>query len=130
METMYFVRSYPHYKKLLEKLESEQDNVSKSGGELRRGTQISDPTANIAILIADLKRNINIIEMALEKIPEKYRDNVLIHVLGESHWNDARYDSANIKTWQKWQQIFLYYVAVFRGEGFYVEYLSELEGMK
>lgn len=70
---------------------------------------LSDVTSNNAIELVNLSFRINAIEEAAEMLPEKYKMGVLTHIT-----NDVLYDEtfANIKTWRRWQQVFIYYCAL------------------
>ncbi len=72
------------------------------------GGKVSDVTGALASELTNTKSRIDAIENAFCKVPEKYREGI-----GDRLVYDVPYDGGHcINTWKKWQQVFLYYVAV------------------
>ena len=68
---------------------------------------ISDPTANKGVRVANMSRETDAIDRALEAIPPEYRRGVWEHIV-----NGARYpDDAAYITYQRQRQLFIYLTA-------------------
>lgn len=105
-QTLWFIRRY-------EDLKRDRDAVlcHTPKREGARGSGISDPTYTEAALLLAIDSDIQAIECALTMIPKEYRAGVMASIIDR-----ARYpDTANIKTWKKWRQRFIYYTARFKG---------------
>lgn len=73
-----------------------------------RGSQYSDRVGKEAAEIANLSFRIDAIEQALTEIPEVYRSGILNKLAFGIPYGDMFHTN----TWKKWQQVYLYHVAV------------------
>ncbi len=73
-----------------------------------RTGRVCDSTGSKAVEITHLARRIEAIEMALLAVPQEYRAG--IH--GKMIYGLPYSGEAHINTWKRWQQVFLYNVAV------------------
>ncbi len=72
------------------------------------GGMISDATGALASELTATEKRIIAIESAFLHIPEKYREGIEDKLV-----YDVPYDDCHcINTWKKWQQVYLYYVAM------------------
>ena len=69
---------------------------------------VSDSTGNRAVEIANLSCRIDAIVSAFDSIPEKYRSGVENKLVYDIPYSDDYHPN----TWKRWQQVFLYNVAV------------------
>ncbi|MCI9640439.1 hypothetical protein ACDL92_11880 [Ihubacter sp. mB4P-1] len=122
-ETLYFIRQYPEYQRILADMQQESIGVQyKIGG---RGSQVSRPTENKAVNRAELQRRINIIDRAIETVPIDYRQGVWDHVIYQTKYTeDGIFFYAHVNTWKQWTQRFVYEVAIRRGYGSLIEQLK------
>ncbi len=72
------------------------------------GGRVSDITGRKATEIARITQRINGIEKALTAVPEKYRNGIINYFCKGVPYGDE----AHRNTWRKWQQIFIYHVAI------------------
>lgn len=84
---------------------------SKDNDGQPRGSGVGDPTSQMAIKVADLGFQIRAIEKGLNRIPPEYQDAV---------WKKVQYGEeypkyANKKTYDKWRQRFIFWVAYYLG---------------
>ena len=80
-ELKYFCRQYPGKKARLRKLRQMVDSIGKPGGNgMPRGGFVSDPTARRAEEIADLARDIDLIEQAAYEADPYDWQELLRHV--------------------------------------------------
>lgn len=127
-ENVYFIRMYPEYQKLLSKRNSIASSGDMENLPIRTGT-ISKPTENQAlehISCEEIKRRIKIIDEALSTIPEQYQNGVFEHVVYQTEYRDKIFYYANINTWKRWTQKFIFEVAVRRGFGPLIEHLRKI----
>lgn len=110
-QAVWAVKDLPRLKERYEQLKSSAYVIGSHSMLLEAGinSNLSDVTADNAIELVNISNRIKAIEDAIPNIPEKYREGVVLHLT-----NDVQYDElyANIKTWRKWQQIFIYHCAV------------------
>lgn len=131
LETIYFVRQYSDQKKLLEEIEEDMTSLSAinmSGmptAPIKVNNANEDNIISKILMKESLEKNIKIIEDALETIPEEYREPILIHTLREATYQHPVFDSAHENTWKKWQQRFIFAVAVKRGDGPYIDLIQK-----
>lgn len=107
-ETIWYIRSYP-------RLKEEADdiiNASHAGDGQPSGGSIGDPTAQKADKYAEKMKQIRPIERGLKMIPEEYQQQVFNHVV----YRRLPELPANHKTYEKWRQRFVYWVAMYRYE--------------
>lgn len=105
-QTLWFIRRYDEFKAARAAAighTPERDGISGGG--------VSDPTFDEARRLLVIDANIQAIECALAMIPNDYRAGVWASVQHRQRYPDT----ANRKTWQKWRQRFVFYVARFKG---------------
>ena len=89
---LWLIRDYPHIKARVDILDGFSGG-STDGGP--RSTQPHSSTEDIAIKRAELSRQLDIVDRALEAIPEEYRAGIW-----ENIQHRARFpDYAGLKTW-------------------------------
>lgn len=141
LETLYFVRQYNDQKKLLEEIEEDMTSVSDvritdmPTAPVKAGNSNEDRLISKLLLKDKLENSIKIVETALAKLPKEYRKPIMLHTLREATYLHPMFDTAHENTWKKWQQRFIFEVAMLRGDGPYIgliqEYiLDELGGKK
>ena len=133
------VREYPVNLALLEIEENRMFPCGHSVMEIPELRGISRPTEDRALEIADLKRRIAEVEMALQVVPEEYRNGVLYHTINHgskgsgsgrgSAWSEHKYDFAHKNTWKKWKTRFLLEYASIIGELDHINLLVKNEDM-
>ena len=108
-QALWAVRDLPRMKEKLQELESVLDSLPQAYTGMPRGGGLpADFTAKRAGEIASLSLRIHLIEDALRSIPEKYQDGMLDKLAYGVPFPDRFHGN----TWKKWQQIFIYQVAV------------------
>ena len=78
------------------------DTPRKSSGT------VSDQTAQLASRMANLAFRIQMIERSLQAVPAVYRDGIL----GKLAYGIPYSDCFHANTWKRWQQVYLYQVAM------------------
>lgn len=107
MQTLWFIRTYPQMK------EEYTDLIEKAhvmDGQ-PRGTDIGDPTGQMAVKRAELAAKIKAVENAMTEIPGEYRMTILDSIVFRTPYKDY----ANIKTWKNWRRRFVFFVAKYMG---------------
>ena len=111
-QALWAVKDLPRMKEKLMEMEESLDCLPSaySGTPGRRGgsTVIGDQTARTASQMASLAMRIQQIEKSLDAVPEAYRDGIL----GKLAYGVPYSDQFHMNTWKRWQQVFLYQVAV------------------
>lgn len=121
-ETLYFIRQYPEYVRILQEPMAGSSAGNQDG--IGSGHRVSRPTEMQAINRAELNHRVNIIDKAIRVVPMDYRDGVWNHVIYQAKYTeDEIFFFANINTWKLWTQRFVYEVAVQRGHGPLIEQL-------
>lgn len=124
-EMIYYIRQYPEYIRLLSVVED--GTPGRSDADMPAKTnQVSQPTERQAlrhISLQECEHRIDIIDDALLTIPDQYRNGVFEHVVYQTDYCDKIYYYANINTWKRWTQKFVYEVAIRRGYGPIIEQL-------
>lgn len=109
-QAVWAVKDLPRLRERYEELKGRAYVIGSHSMLLEAGVNgnLSDTTAQNAVELVNISNRIKAIEDAIPKIPLKYREGVLLHLT-----NDVQYDElyANIKTWRKWQQVFIYHCA-------------------
>lgn len=77
-------------------------------GEHNNGYHISDNTGDYASDISNLSMRVEAIMTSLENVPLKYREGIVNRLIYDLPYDDSYHGN----TWRKWQQVFLYYVAI------------------
>ena len=109
-QALWAVRDLPRLKENLETLEQ---SVGIGASVLPDGSAgkykiFSDRTGEQAGRLAELSLRIGAMEKALEEIPAPYREGIL----NKLAYGIAYGDEFHPNTWKKWQQIYLYHVAL------------------
>ncbi len=108
-QAVWAVKDLPRMREKLLDLESSLDSMPLSDvGQPRGSGGYADLTAMRASQIANLTMRIHAIEESLKYIPEKYRDGVLSKLAYGEPYPPVYHPN----TWKKWQQAFLYQVAM------------------
>lgn len=108
-QAVWAVKDLPRMRAKLLDLESSLDSIPLSDvGQPRSSGGYADLTAMRASQIANLAMRIHTIEESLKYIPEKYRDGVL----GKLAYGVPYPPVYHANTWKKWQQAYLYQVAL------------------
>ena len=102
--TLWVIRDYERMKEEAESL-VEISGVNTDG--MPRGNEASDQVSRMAIKRCDLLKDVNVIDMALELIPEEYRAGI---------WNNIQYNKsyptyAGVRTFARYKAIFIHSVA-------------------
>lgn len=109
-QALWAVKDLPRMKEKLMELEEMADCVPSAYMDIPRksaGT-VSDQTARLAGQMAHLSLRIQRIEGSLEAVPVPYRDGIL----GKLAYGIPYSDRFHSNTWKRWQQVYLYQVAV------------------
>ncbi|MBQ6621499.1 MAG: hypothetical protein IJH75_01530 [Mogibacterium sp.] len=125
-ENLYYIRGYHAYRTAIENADQEDRGFDTVLGNARG----SDPTFHAAlrrIELTEARERVRIIEEALGEVPEKYREGVMLHVVGKVSLQDPLFDGASAKTWKRWTQRFVYEVSKRRGLGAFMEALRAAE---
>lgn len=103
MQTLWFIRTY---KQMRDEYDDLPERAHVMDGQ-PRGTDVGDPTGQIAAKRADLRTKIDAIEQALAEIPPEYRASVLDSIVLRVPYKDY----ASRKTWATYRRRFVYFVA-------------------
>lgn len=103
----WLIKDYPRIKMQYEEM---LYSSPESDGQ-PRGTKISDPTGDTAVMLSAYTDDIRAVEKALKALPAEYAGVIYRHIVYGKPY--ASY--ANEKTWKHWTQVFYYLVAVNRG---------------
>lgn len=104
MQTLWFIRDYPRMKEEYDSLIGRSHPMDGQP----RGTDVGDPTGQIAVKAAELSGKINAIEKALSSIPKEYRQSVFENVVYRIPYKPV----ASRNTWVTYRRRFVYFVAV------------------
>ena len=108
-QALWAVKDLPRMRKKLEELEDSLDSMPQAySGMPRGGSGPADLTALRAGEMAGLSMRIRAIEESLGSVPETYRDSILDKLA----YGVPYPDYVHMNTWKKWQQVYLYQVAV------------------
>lgn len=80
---------------------ADRDGVAVAGG------MPGKPTENAAVRLAQYENDTEAVEQALLKIPEEYRKGVFDNI----RYREKFPDTAAYRTWLRWRQKFVWYVA-------------------
>lgn len=107
--TLATIRDYSRMVEEVSDIITNSPSHDNNGGG--RSTLPSNPTEKIAIRIAELQREIHIIERSLDVIPEEYQEGVWLNII-----EDKSYPIENGKrTYSMYKQRYIYEVAVRMG---------------
>lgn len=108
-QALWAVKDLPRMREKLMELEQSIDRLPQTyTGQPRCSGIHADLTAARAGQMASLAMRIRIIEDSLKIVPEKYQDGILDKVAYGVPYPDLHHSN----TWKRWQQVFLYQVAV------------------
>ena len=108
-QALWATKDLPRIKKRIEEVRDKMDSViSGTVRESRSVGAYSDRTGNIAAELAALTARKAAIEDAFDSIPEKYRAGLQKKLF----YGDDFGDEFHLNTWKKWQQIYIYNVAM------------------
>ena len=109
-QALWAVKDLPRMKERLKELEELLDCLPAAyvGEAGSRGGAPSDQTARLAGQLAGLSLRIQRIEGSLKVIPEQYREGIL----GKLAYGVPYSDQFHLNTWKRWQQVYLYQVAM------------------
>lgn len=109
-QAVWAVKDLPRMKEELAKLEESLDSLPSMVCEQPRGGGggYADLTAVRASQIANLSMRIHTIEESLKYVPEKYRNGII----NKLAYGEAFPDFSHLNTWKKWQQAYIYHVAI------------------
>lgn len=101
---LWLIRDYPNIKARVDILDGFGAGASDGGP---RSTLPHSSTEDVALKRAELSWQLDIVDHALEAIPEEYRAGI---------WNNIQRrerfpDTAGLKTWKRWKQRFIWMVA-------------------
>lgn len=108
-QALWAAKDLPRMKNRVKELQEKLDAVSSQiVRESRTIGAYSDRTGNMAADMASLSSRIKAIEEALASVPEKYRRGIENKLFKGLDFGDDYHPN----TWRKWQQVYLYNVAV------------------
>ena len=109
-QALWAVKDLPRMKEKLMELEEMADCLPSAYVDIPRksGGTVSDQTAQLASRMANLAFRIQMIEGSLQAVPVMYRDGIL----GKLAYGIPYSDCFHANTWKRWQQVYLYQVAM------------------
>lgn len=103
---LWLIRDYPNIKAKVEDMDGFGSGSSDGGP---RSTVPHSSTQDVAIRRAELSWQLDIVEKAMQQIPEEYRAGVWNNIVKRERFPDT----ASFKAWKRWRQRFIWYVAWF-----------------
>lgn len=108
-QALWAAKDLPRMKKRIEEMTEKINAISiQTVRESRATGAYSDRTGNMASELASLTVRKEAIESALDSVPEQYRDGICRKLFEGLDFGDEFHPN----TWKKWQQVYLYNVAV------------------
>ena len=109
-QALWAVKDLPRMKEKLMELEEMLDCLPSAYVDTPRKSSgtVSDQTAQLASRMANLAFRIQMIEGSLQAVPVVYRDGIL----GKLAYGIPYSDCFHANTWKRWQQVYLYQVAM------------------
>ena len=109
-QALWAVKDLPRMKEKLMELEEMLDCLPSAYVDTPRKSSgtVSDQTAQLASRMANLALRIQRIEGSLQAVPAVYRDGIL----GKLAYGIPYSDCFHANTWKRWQQVYLYQVAM------------------
>ena len=108
-QALWAVKDLPRLKERVSQLEEMADCLPPAYRELPGGHgRTPDLTGLKASELANLTLRIQAIEQGLYSVPEPYRDGILAKLAYGVPYGDQ----CHMNTWKRWQQVYLYTVAV------------------
>lgn len=105
---LWLIRDYPNIKARVEDMDGYGSGASDGGP---RSTVPHSSTQDIAIRRADISWQLDIVDKAIEVVPEEYRVGIWNNILRRERFPNT----ASLKAWKRWKQRFIWYVAYFAG---------------
>ena len=105
---LWLIRDYPNIKARVEDMDGYGSGASDGGP---RSTVPHSSTQDIAIRRADISWQLDIVDKAMKEIPEEYRAGIWANILHRERYPNT----AGIKTWKRWKQRFIWWVAWYAG---------------
>lgn len=105
---LWLIRDYPNIKEKVAELDGYKGGWSDGGP---RGTVPHSSTEDIAIKRAELSRQLDYVDRAIQVVPEEYRIGIWENIQHHKRFPDY----AGLKTWKRWKQRFIWYVAYYAG---------------
>ena len=105
---LWLIRDYPNIKARVEDMDG-YGSGSSDGGP--RSTVPHSSTQDIAIRRADISWQLDIVDKAIKEIPEESRAGIWNNILRRERYPST----AGIKTWKRWKQRFIWWVAWYAG---------------
>lgn len=102
-QTLWFIRRYPDFK------EKYADSI-RLGGAIAGGPKGNVPKSSVeaaAMRRLAISIQIDIVDRALEKVPEAYRQGIMDYIIKRKRYPDY----AALNTWKMWKQRFVYWTA-------------------
>ena len=109
-QALWAVKDLPRMKEKLMELEEMLDCLPSAYVDTPRKSSgtVSDQTAQLASRMANLAFRNQMIEGSLQAVPAVYRDGIL----GKLAYGIPYSDCFHANTWKRWQQVYLYQVAM------------------
>jgi hypothetical protein len=109
-QALWAAKDMPRLKEQLKNAREELDVLPNRDftQEVKSQSDVLDLTATVASRISNLTMRIEAIEMALLVLPKKYREGIRRKMFFGENYADEYHPN----TWKKWQQIYIYNVAI------------------
>lgn len=109
-QALWAVKDLPRMKEKMRKLELQAENGARIVIDMSASKKgfASDRTGEQAVDLALLSARIGAIERALKNVPEIYQKGILEKLAYGIPYGDEFHPN----TWKKWQQVYLYHVAL------------------
>ena len=105
---LWLMRDYPNIKARLNDLDGYGTGLSDGQP---RSHEPHSPVENLAIKRAELAAQLKPVDLAFEKIPEEYRQGLWQAIIERRRYPPY----ATVRTWKRWRQRLLWYVAYYAG---------------
>lgn len=103
---LWLIRDYERIKAYVDDLDGFPSGANLDG--MPRGTSRGgSSTETAAIRRSELSGQLDIVDFALEQIPQEYRSGIWENIVRRKPYPDT----ANLNTWKLWKQKFVFYVA-------------------
>ena len=111
-QAVWAAKDFSRMKKQLMEMQYSIENIPSAGADFLMpavsGGRVSDVTGRKATEMVRISQRIESIEKALSAVPLKYRSGIRSYFFDGVPYGDE----AHRNTWTKWQQIFIYHVAI------------------
>lgn len=105
---LWLIRDYPNIKAKVDDMDGFGSGASDGGP---RSTVPHSTTQDVAIRRADLSWQLDIVDKAMLIVPEEYRRGIWENIQRRERFPET----ATLKTWKRWKQRFIYFVALYAG---------------